>query len=221
LIPRRILFVDVQASGSPGKGILIEVAWKEAGLDPHSFLVRNTGEETIPVRVQQITGITDDDIKGGNSLHPDELKKLFLAASGFDGQSCEALLAAHYASYEKRWLDWLTGQNLEFLCTLELAREKVPDLFSGTLRAVAGVVGFSLGEKRRAVDHVLATEAIFNALHTHFTPVSVERNKRLALPGCPGVYRFIDPCFMLERQKTSEAELTATLQESRRVDMPN
>gem|GEM_PF-1807709 len=194
MIPRRILFVDVQAAGSAGNGILLEIAWKEKHSDAHSFLVMNTGEERIPPRVQRITGICDRDIEGGNCLHPLELKKLFLAACGFGSRGGPAILAAHHAIYEKRWLDWLTGEDLEFVCTREMARELVPDLLSGTLRAVAGLVGYSLGERRRALDHVLATEAIFNALSSGFSPVSVEKHARLSLPCRPGVYRFIDPC---------------------------
>ncbi|MEA3266724.1 MAG: GIY-YIG nuclease family protein, partial [Candidatus Fermentibacteria bacterium] len=122
--------------------------------------------------------------------HPDEVKKLFLAAAGMDGEGPPLALVAHFAVYEKRWLDWLTGLDLSFICTRELARKKIPDLPSGTLRSVAGAAGFSLGEKRRASDHVYATEAVFLALQSDFKPVSIPRKKRLSLPECPGVYRF-------------------------------
>ncbi|MCK5786703.1 MAG: GIY-YIG nuclease family protein [Candidatus Sabulitectum sp.] len=187
------LFVDVQAAGSPGKGILLEVAWKEAGLDVHSFLVRNTGSEGIPSRVKQITGISDEDVNSTGALQLEELRKLFPAAAGLGGEGTPLTLIAHYAPFEKRWLDWLTGMDLDIVCTRELAREKVPQLLSGTLRAVAGAAGYSLGEKRRALDHVLATEAVFLALETGFSKISVAREERLSIPSCPGIYRFFDP----------------------------
>lgn len=188
----RCLFVDVQASGSPGNGFLLEVAWKESGLSSHCFLVRNTSGMNIPPRVKRITGITEEDVKGVEAIDPAELKKLFLAAAGRDGDGSPLVLVAHFAVYEKRWLDWLTGLNLDFLCTRELARKGISDLPSGTLRAVAGAVGFYLGEKRRARDHVQATEAVFLALRSEFIPISVTRKDRLSLSVSPGVYRFLD-----------------------------
>ncbi|MCK5131305.1 MAG: GIY-YIG nuclease family protein [Candidatus Sabulitectum sp.] len=192
MIPDRILFVDVQASGNPGNGFLLEVAWKELTFSPHCFLVRNITGMEIPPKVKRITGITNEDVEGSDALHPEELKKLFLAAAGLDEGGPPVTLVAHYAVYEKRWLDWLTGLDLDFLCTRELAMKEIPDLPSGTLRAVAGAVGFSLGEKRRALDHVLATEAVFLAVQSGFSLVSVSREERLSLPRHPGVYRFLD-----------------------------
>lgn len=192
MIRERILFVDVQASGNPGNGFLLEVAWKELTFSPHCFLVRNVTGMEIPPKVKRITGIANEDVDGSDALHPEELKKLFLAAAGLEGDGPPVTLVAHYSVYEKRWLDWLTGLDLDFLCTRELAMKEIPDLPSGTLRAVAGAVGFSLGEKRRALDHVLATEAVFLAVQSGFSLVSVSREERLSLPRRPGVYRFLD-----------------------------
>ncbi len=182
----RPLFVDVQASGNPSNGFLLEVAWKEPGRDLHSFLVRNTAGEKIPPRVKRITGISDKELESPRALDSAELKKLFLAAV----ENC-TVLVAHYAVYEKRWLDFLTGLDLEFVCTREIAKAKIPDLPSGTLRAVAGAVGFSLGERRRARDHVHATEALYEALQSDISHSSLDRSVRLALPNLPGVYRFL------------------------------
>lgn len=192
MIAEDVLYVDVQASGSPGNGFLLEVAWKRPGSSAHCFLVRNTCGKKIPDRVRQITGITDEDINGANALHQDEVKRLFLAAAEMDREGSPLTLVAHFAVYEKRWLDWLTGMDLSFVCTRELARKRIPSLPSGTLRSVAGAVGFFLGEKRRASDHVHATEAVFLALQSGFEPVSVTRERRLSFPVCPGVYCFWD-----------------------------
>ncbi|MCK5841650.1 MAG: GIY-YIG nuclease family protein [Candidatus Sabulitectum sp.] len=190
MITEKILYVDVQASGFPGNGFLLELAWKRPGSSAHCFLVRNTCGKKIPDRVRRITGITDEDVNGADALHPDEVRKLFLAAAGMDGEGSPLVLVAHFAVYEKRWLDWLTGLDLSFICTRELARKKITGLPSGTLRSVAGAAGFSLGEKRRASDHVYATEAVFIALQSGFEPVSISRKRRLSFPECPGVYRF-------------------------------
>lgn len=117
----------------------------------------------------------------------EELKKLFIAAiEGFT-------LVAHYAVYEKRWLDWFTGLNLEFVCTRELVRNEISNLPSGTLRAVAGILGHSMKENRRAVDHVTWTEFVFQALQTGSYQIhSFSSVERLSIPACPGVYRFLD-----------------------------
>ena len=190
----RILFVDVQAFGNPGNGSLLEVAWKAPDCPLHCFFVRSSSSEGIPLRTQRLTGITEEDLIGCRAIDQEELKKLFLAAAGLDldGGNASCILVAHYAVYEKRWLEWLTGRELSFICTRDLARERIPELPSGTLRAVAGAVGFHLDEKRRADVHVLATEAVFTALQSEVSPNCVAREERLSLPRSPGVYSFLD-----------------------------
>lgn len=186
----RFLFVDVQAFGNPGNGSLLEVAWKASNGEAHCFFVRNTGSERIPPRIERITGITETDLLDLRAIDPEELKKLFLSAAGLDGYSSSSILVAHYAVYEKRWLEWLTGRELPFLCTRELARKEIPELPSGTLRAVAGAVGFHLDEQRRAMAHVLATEAVFRALQSAVSLNFVTRQERLSLPGLQGSTAF-------------------------------
>ncbi len=177
------LFVDIQAVGSPGSGFLLEIAWKVPGGCVHSFFFRGAGE--IPSRIREMTGITRRDLAGHRSLPADEIAKLFSAA--ISGR----IPVAHHASYEKRWLEHITGIELEFACTRELASEKA-SLPSGSLRAVAGLAGFTMGPLRRACEHVLATEAIFLALSSGFTGESVPREERLSIPEAPGVYLFLD-----------------------------
>ena len=180
-----ILFIDVQASGNPGKGILLEVAWKNNGIS-HSFFVRHEEPLEIPVRVKKITGITSEDLMGPDSICLHELKQLLLAALK------NTVPVAHYAVYEKRWLDWLTDLDLQFICTRNLARQNNQELISGTLRAVAGAYGYSLDEKRRALGHVHATEYIYNAIKEGVSINRISRSKRLSLPKTPGVYTFFD-----------------------------
>lgn len=180
-----VLFIDVQASGTPGKGILLEVSWKKRGIS-HAFFVRYAEVPEVPVRVQQITGISSENLKGHNAICLHELKHLLVSALE------NSLLVAHYAVYEKRWLDWLTGLDLQFVCTRNLARENNLELISGTLRAVAGAYGYSLGEKRRALDHVWATEYIYEAIKEGVSLIKMSRTTRLSLPKTPGVYRFFD-----------------------------
>lgn len=180
----RPIFVDVQAVGSPGRGFPLEIAWKVPGGCVHSFFFR-APVAVIPPRVAEMTGIAPCDLSGRRSLPTDEIARLFIAA--VSGRTP----VAHHASYEKRWLESITGIELDFVCTRELAAGKV-SLPSGSLRAVAGLAGFTMGPMRRAGEHVLATEAIFQALSGGFRSDTVSREERLSIPQVPGVYLFQD-----------------------------
>ncbi len=185
MIPENILFVDIQAVGSPGNGLPMEIAWKSPGGEVHHFFIHSSAP-SIPPRIRQLTGMEPEWLKNPLAVAPDEMGKLFAGvAEGF-------VLVAHHAVYEKKWLDYLTGMDLPFLCTREMARERIPGLRSGSLRAVAGVIGHVMEEHRRASGHVLATEAIYMALMEGFTADALPREERLSLPSVPGVYRFLD-----------------------------
>lgn len=177
------LFVDVQAVGSPAAGFPLEIAWKVPGGCVHRFFFRGSGD--IPPRVREMTGITRLDLSGHRSLPAEEIAKLFTAA--VTGRTP----VAHHSPYEKRWLEHITGLELHFACTRELAAAKLT-LPSGSLRAVAGLAGFTMGPMRRAGEHVLATEAIYSALSRGFRSDTVSRECRLAIPEVPGVYLFLD-----------------------------
>ncbi len=178
------VFVDVQAVGSPAGGFPLEIAWKAPGGCVHSFFFRTPGA-VIPPRVAEITGIAPCDLAGHRSLPADEIVKLFTAAIW--GRTP----VAHHASYEKRWLESITGMELDFICTRVLASESA-SLPSGSLRAVAGLAGFTMGPMRRAGEHVLATEAIYQAISCGFRSDPVSREERLSIPEVPGVYMFLD-----------------------------
>ncbi len=187
---KNILFVDIQAVGTPGKGFPLEVAWKTQESAVRTCFFRNENRE-IPPRISRLTGIEQSELTGEEALPSHEIAELFLKAAGIP--DAPLLLAAHHAVYEKRWLDHITGLDLSFICTREMAVESLPGLKSGSLRAVAGIIGHVMGSFRRASTHVLATERIYEALVKGFTHEPVSREERLALPGVPGVYHFLDP----------------------------
>lgn len=187
---RNILFVDVQAVGSPGNGFPMEIAWKSPGSDVHCFFFWNEDPQ-IPLRVRSLTGIEPSDLSGPRALHASEIKQLFLSAAGIP--MSPVLLVAHHSLYEKKWIDFITGMDLPFTCTRQMALNSVGELRSGSLRAVAGLTGHVMSKFRRAEEHVLATESIYNALLRGFSHEPVSREKRLSLPHVPGVYLFLDP----------------------------
>ncbi len=106
----------------------------------------------------------------------------------------------------------------QFVCTHELARRLLPSLPRRGLRALAGYFGKPLSETKRASSHVLATAQIWRSMIDLLrkergidsirelrefldAPVPaggrrkwsypLPREKRLALPDKPGVYRFL------------------------------
>jgi DNA polymerase-3 subunit epsilon len=145
------------------------------------------------------------------------------AATAEDGR-LPATCVAHYARFEKQFLEDLHQEYaprsrfpLRFVCTLEIARRLFPDLPRRGLRALAGFLGGSLPELKRAGSHVQATAVVWASLikllRTERGIETLEelssfldtaapsrgprwtyplpREKRLALPDVPGVYRML------------------------------
>lgn len=181
------LFVDVQASGVPGNGVLLEVAWAAGDRGVHSFTVRPPAGASVPAIVRSLTGITPEESARGIPLA--EAAHLLRAALS------DGVIVAHHAQYELKWLRWLTGTPLSgFVCTRELARERLPGLRAFGLRAVAGYLGWPLPELRRAREHVEATRFIWLNMPDIPEPAKsrVKRDERLDAPDAPGVYEMLD-----------------------------
>ncbi|MFO7626690.1 MAG: hypothetical protein R6V62_05490 [Candidatus Fermentibacteraceae bacterium] len=182
-----MVFVDVQAAGVPGNGVLLEVAWAAGEGSVHCFTVRPPAGACVPAIVRSLTGITPDDSAQGIPLA--EAAHLLRAAlyAGFT--------VAHHAQYELKWLRWLTGLPLaEYICTRELARKRLPGLRAFGLRAVAGYLGWPLPELRRAREHVEATRFVWLQMPRipESTGSRVSREERLSAPDAPGVYEMLD-----------------------------
>lgn len=221
-----VLVVDVQTTGSsPGSGHLLEVAWAllrpEAGdapwLEPEvfSFLVALPEGEEIPPRISRITGLTTDMLQG--AIPAAEVAMIL------ESWVRDAIPVAHFAVFEQRWLDDLFRSAHVpadgfpgIICTRELARRLYPGLPRKGLRAVAGYLGHTVGEHRRAADHVRATAGIWRRMVSDLDDMGIDshgaliemlsspipvhqgsweyllpRERRLGLPVCPGTYRFL------------------------------
>lgn len=179
--------MDVQASGVPGTGMLLEVAWAVADGPVFALTVRTPSGASVPDRVRAITGITPEESSRG--VHPAEASHILRSVLAL------GLPVAHHALYEGKWLRWLTGMPLEgLLCTRELARERLPGLGAYSLRAVAGYLGLALPELRRAREHVEATRFIWERIprEPQSTRSRITPEERLAAPEAPGVYEMCD-----------------------------
>ena len=214
-----VAILDCQTTGAtPSKGSLLEIAWAILpsgieGYEPyiHSHLVLLPDGETIPLRVSRMTGISAEMSRDG--LDHRELAKLLLKAFR------NTVPVAHYAVFEQRWIDHLFSSSLpdeeipRIICTREIARRLYPRLPRKGIRAVAGYMGYSMDEKKRAAEHVRATALIWARLVTELggkgitnlsqlddflsEPPSpgkgswsypIPRETRLSLPDTPGVY---------------------------------
>ncbi|MCK5117006.1 MAG: GIY-YIG nuclease family protein [Candidatus Aegiribacteria sp.] len=214
-----VAILDCQTTGAtPAIGSLLEIAWTilPSGIEEyepniHSHLVLLPDGESIPFRVSRMTGISAEMCRDG--LDHYELAGLLRAALG------NTLPIAHYAIFEQRWIDHLFSVCLpdeeipQIICTREIARRLYPRLPRKGIRAVAGYLGYSMDEKKRAADHVRATALIWarlvselggkgimtlSQLHDFLSePPSpgkgswsypIPRETRLSLPDTPGVY---------------------------------
>jgi DNA polymerase-3 subunit epsilon len=228
----RVLVLDCQATtANPDNGRLLEVGWavttaEKAQTDSlESYLVRSDGDEELPRRVTRVTGISRDVLSSPTALTPQEIWNLLVAAAQEvarvkESESCPTVI--HFCRFEEPYLTRLHQElapeipfPFDIICTHEIAKRLLPDIPRRGLRAVAGYLGHSVPELRRAAHHVTATTFIWHHLverlgrsldiHTlsqlkewiETTEASqatgrtypMDRAMRLELPQAPGVYR--------------------------------
>ena len=216
-----VLIIDCQTTGSsPKSARLLELGWSrlvppggETGETPsiHSTLVALPPDESVPLRISRLTGIQDDDLEGA----PDGAGAWRQVLTG--AERCP--FVAHYARFEIPFLEDLHGGSLPtpVYCTWEIARRLLPDLPSRSIRGIAGYLGHSMDELKRAAHHVEATVYIWQKLLpllqdqgvTSFADLdhwlaatrpapsgkkqyAMPPGLRLRLPDAPGVYRLLD-----------------------------
>jgi DNA polymerase-3 subunit epsilon len=202
------LFLDCQTTGlTPSLGHLLELAW-ESELGEREFLLRLPEESKIPRKVTEITGIRLEDLSG--AVEPVEAIAVLLGDLKELGSG--AAIVAHYARFEKSFLEPFGLRALPWLCTYQLARRLVPEAPSRNIRALAGYFDLAPGDLRRAREHVHTTKKIWKKLSPNLpalepaaiekwlgetkapkakTEFRVDRLKRLGLPDRPGIYRML------------------------------
>jgi len=219
-----VAVIDCQTTGAaPDKGFLLEVAWtilspvnrpEKFKPEVHSFLITLPDGGTIPDRITRMTGISSK--MAGEGLEECELAKLLLPVLR------NVIMIAHFAVFEQRWIDNLLSRCLpdekrpRIICTREIARRVYPRLPRKGIRAVAGYLGFSMDEKKRAAGHVRATALIWSKLILELRKMGIlnlsqlrqflaeppagsgggwhyalPRETRLSLPDAPGVYHLL------------------------------
>ena len=219
-----VLAVDCQSTGaSPKHGHLLELAWSrfcaaDKG-DPEvaSYVLQLPDGEEAPRHIRRMTGIGDEELSAAQK------------PAWVWGKLCEAAdlterAVIHYATFERAFLAHTHEQctpdepfPLDIVCTHAIAQRLFADLPRRGIRALAGYLGHTLPEKKRAAHHVQATVVIWQetvrALRLqygvetldqlyqwleHKEPTrragkgyAIERDARLSIPDRPGVYRML------------------------------
>ena len=170
---QEFMVLDCQSTGaSPDRGYLLELAWARcsgiSGCGPvRDLLVRLPDGSEIPDRVSKLTGIVPPMMAA--AVDPGAVWRLLQEDADSLGAPAPCLI--HYARFELPFLNRLhstsgPGQSfpLRVICLHEIARRLFPELPRRGLRALAGFWGFSVGELKRAGDHVRASAHIWSRL---------------------------------------------------------
>lgn len=217
---QNVLFLDLQTTGAkPGAANILEIAWTSLHCEKiESHLVAQPEGQSIPRRIQFITGINDTDMGQAK-----ELSEILQSLKDYVETSLgpRAFAVIHFAQFEKPFLfdayeKIQREMPFSILCTHEIAKRLLPNLPTRGIKGLAGYFGFPSGELKRAANHVQATQIIWQGLtsilaeqniHTlddlnqwiHDTPKGTRakyeyplpKEKRLSLPKEPGIYRMI------------------------------
>jgi len=167
------LFVDCQTTGAtPDRAHLLEVGWTVAKASDTEApkiitrLISLPAEESLPPRIQKLTGISEADMAEAVSAEIviNEIQN-DLTAHGLSHA------VAHWAQFEKTFLTHYFEQfapsgrfDADFICTCQIAKRLYPDLPSRAIRAVGGYFGLSVDEMKRAQGHVEITFFIWQNL---------------------------------------------------------
>jgi DNA polymerase-3 subunit epsilon len=231
-----LVVLDCQASGAtPVPGDLLEIGWQIVRADrdvtaPRAYWVRPATDRPISRPVRRLTGWDDACLE--HATAPLDAWRSLREDVGCAGGS-PVPTVIHFARFELPFLRDLhsngaetAGAMAEFpfdvVCLHAIAIRLMPDLPRLNLRALAGHLGHSPTQERRALGHVEASTFIWRALVPLLSSVGVEHwdalkawlvdapapssrerrarrvfpmpvERRRALPDAPGVYRFLRP----------------------------
>jgi len=228
------IIFDCQATNAnPEKGCLLEMAWDRTNLQPSAdsinkaekaYLIKLPDGAVIPRQVARVTGISKEDINSGvlAKLAWEELLKSAGEIKNHQNFSPYYMII-HYSRYEEPYLKHLhnlfspsVAFPFKIICTHQISKKLWPELPRRGLRAVAGFLGYSVGEMRRSAHHVAATSWIWQKLvkileeregivtiedlqnwinKTPFPRIKkqypMNKEKPINIPDLPGIYRML------------------------------
>jgi DNA polymerase-3 subunit epsilon len=206
------VFIDCQSTGaSIATSELLEIGWNH-----ESWVI----QQDVPVKpkILKLIGISESEIVTG--ITKQELLTILNARIEAENPPfAVAHYARLEKSYlDRLWQDF-SGKDfpIPIVCTHQIAKRLFPNLPSFGLKALAGWFAMPLPEGKRARGHVDATREIWQKLlcelqakgivslddvrtlcQTKATKPKgakdflIPREKRLKLPDCPGIYKYLD-----------------------------
>jgi DNA polymerase-3 subunit epsilon len=180
LIDTNVLILDIQATGAnPDVNHILEIGWSAIGPGRkgsshriQSSCVKLPDHVEVSRRVLKITGLSDDDFESAVQLSA-VWKRMMQSARNIikTNGSDTCPLVIHYARFEGPYLRLLHEQYndggpfpFQIICTHEIAKRLFPELPRKGLRAIAGYLGYSTDQMRRASHHTAATAFIWQSL---------------------------------------------------------
>jgi len=158
----RYAVVDVETTGgSPGQGHRItEIAVVEVdgGLITEDFQTLVNPGRSIPSRISELTGITDEMVAGA-PFFDEVAEDLFEWLEG-------RVFVAHNASFDWRFIEHQMADTLGYvpqnprLCTVQMARRLAPHLARRNLDSLAAHFGVPIHSRHRAYGDALATARV-------------------------------------------------------------
>lgn len=217
-----VLILDCQTTGMrPSTGRILEIGWSLVTMDDIQPQVKSwlLKVDELPVRIREITGIGDEQMKTAEDSSAVFMKWKKLVTD----LSPSTRAVAHYAQFEKAFLqDWHERNedrfDLDMICSQRIAKKLFPEIPSQNLRGLAGFFGDQLSELKRAPSHVQATITVWRAIVARLQIMGIhdfdavkawlkekpkakggspryqyrmDRLQRLALPDKPGIYRML------------------------------
>ena len=174
---------DLETTGfSPVKNRIIEIGAVKIrdGKITDRFSTFVNPKEPIPYKIQQLTGIRDEDVM--NAPEIEEILPQFLEFSK------DCVMVAHNASFDMSFIkenSKLMGLEREdtVVDTVGIARILLPNQAKHTLDACAKTLGVSLENHHRAVDDAEATAEIFMKFLPMLTEAGVEKLSQINAMG--------------------------------------
>lgn len=170
------ILVDFQTTGTKAdESYIIEAGWGlyRACENPENALWYNhqillPPGEKLPLRIQRLTGLSGQ-ADGEGALSYAELGQNL---GKFLSLHTDLPVLIHFARFKLPFLEQLIRDHQlsclslgeRVICTYQLSKTLLPQLKSYTLRAIAGYADYSLGDKKRTREHLLATASVWQYL---------------------------------------------------------
>lgn len=145
-----------------------------------SFLIRQ--EREIPAKITELTGITDEMARAGESL--DDAMEAFLEFAG------DLAWVGHNVAFDHKFVkQWEVNRRLKKthygVDTLKIARKCLPDLEKKSLDYLCGYFGIERARSHRALEDARASHALYEILEQKFFDGAPELFAQKELRYCP------------------------------------